>query len=259
MSPAARGLIAPAIAAAIVTAILTSLGTWQLSRLAWKTELIATMTARTKAPPIAAPSLAEARAVDPERLDWTPVRLGGRFLAHADVPVHAILGSPSGRFGGPGVWVMTPLSRDDGSIVFVNRGFVPRGGHDLAAYAPPPAGEVTVTGLLRRPEPRGPYAPADDPAHRLWFVRDPAVLATAAGLEAAKVAPFTVDADASLTPAEGLPQAGETRLSYPNDHLGYAVTWYGLALACVAVFAVFARGRLQRRSAETGAAGTMTR
>jgi len=72
------------------------------------------------------------------------------------------------------------------------------------------------------------------------------VLAAAQGLDATRLAPYTVDADAGLTPASGLPQAGETRLSYPNDHLGYAVTWYGLALTCLGVFAAFARARLRR-------------
>lgn len=244
MSPAARGLILPAIATAIVTAILLSLGTWQVRRLAWKTELIAALTARTRMPPAAAPTPAEARAADPEALDWRPVRLTGRFLAGADAPVHAVLGEPHGRFGGPGVWIMTPFARDDGSLVWINRGFVPSRGRDLVPHAAPPAGEISVSGILRRPEPRGAHTPTDDPAHRLWFVRDPAVLAAAVGLDAAHVAPYTVDASADLTPAEGLPQAGETRLSYPNDHLGYAVTWYGLALTCVGVFAVFARGRL---------------
>ena len=246
MSPAARGLILPGVAAAIVTAILSSLGTWQIHRLAWKTELLATLTARTRAAAIAAPSLAEARATGADAIDWTPVRLTGRFLAERDLPVHAILGEPRGPHGGPGVWVMTPLSRDDGSIVWINRGFVPRRGADLAGFAAPPAGEVTITGILRRPEPRGTHTPADDPAHRLWFVRDPAVLAATAGLEANRIAPYSVDAAADLTPAEGLPQAGETRLSYPNDHLGYAVTWYGLAATCVGVFAVFARGRMRK-------------
>lgn len=246
MSPAARGLILPAIAAVIVTAILVALGTWQVGRLAWKTELIATMTARTKAAPIAAPALTEARAVAPETLDFLPVRLSGHFLAGSDLTVHAILGEPHGRFGGPGVWVMSPLARDDGSIVWINRGFVPSRGRDLAPHAGVPEGPQTITGLLRRPEPRGAHTPADDPAHRLWFVRDPSVLTAAAGLEAGRVAPYTVDADASLTPAAGLPQAGETRLSYPNDHLGYAITWYGLAATCVGVFAVFARGRMRK-------------
>lgn len=248
MTPAARSLILPAVAAAVVVAVLLSLGTWQLHRLAWKTDLIAAATGRTRAAPIAAPDLAEAAAATPEALDWTPVRLAGRFLVGTDLPVHAILGEPRGRHGGPGAWIMTPLRREDGSIVWVNRGFVPRRGRDLAPFAAAPAEPVTVTGILRRPEPRGLHTPADDPAHHLWFVRDPAVLSAAAGLEAARTAPYTVDAAADLTPPEGLPQAGETRLTYPNDHLGYAVTWYGLAAACVAVFAVFARGRMKRAS-----------
>ncbi len=246
MNPGLRGLILPAAATAIVTAILLALGTWQVHRLAWKTDLIATMTARTRAAPVEAPTLAAARAADPEAIDWTPVRLAGRFLPGTDREVHAILGEPKGRFGGPGVWVMTAFSRDDGTIVWVNRGFVPRRDAGLAAFAPPPDGPSSLAGILRRAEPRGAYTPADDPAHHLWFVRDPVVLTAAAGLDPARVAPWTLDAAAALTPPAGLPQAGETRLSYPNDHLGYAITWYGLALTCIGVFAAFARARLRR-------------
>lgn len=249
MNPAARGLVGPAVATVIVTAILASLGTWQVRRLAWKTDLIATMTERTKAAPVAAPSLTEARGAAPEAIDWMPVRLSGHFLADHDVTVHAILGEPRGRHGGSGVWVMTPFAREDGSIVWVNRGFVPREGTALAPWSPPPAALLEISGILRRPEPRGTYTPADDPVHRLWFVRDPAVLSAAVEIAASRVAPYTVDLAAAFTPPSGLPQAGETRLSYPNDHLGYAITWYGLALTCVGVFAVFARGRLKRTKA----------
>jgi surfeit locus 1 family protein len=35
-------------------------------------------------------------------------------------------------------------------------------------------------------------------------------------------------------------------MRFPNDHLQYAITWYGLAAALLAVFVVYARGRLVR-------------
>jgi surfeit locus 1 family protein len=244
VTPALRGLLAPALATLVATAILAGLGTWQVRRLAWKTELIATVSARVHGPPIAAPGLAEARATAPDDLDWRRVKLSGRYLPGPEARIHAVLGEPHGRFGGPGVFLMAPLSRDDGSIVWINRGFVPAAPPPATTIAPPPEGPVEIVGILRRSEPRGAFAPADDPAHRLWFVRDTAALAAAFGLDPTRVAPFSVDAEASATPASGLPQAGETRLSFPNDHLGYALTWYGLAAACLGVFAAFARRRL---------------
>jgi len=241
-----RSLVVPGLAAAVVTAILASLGTWQVHRLAWKRELIATVESRTHLPPVAAPSLEATRGRDMADLDYRPVRLAGRFVPGIEAHVAAMLGEPRGRFGGPGVWVMAPLERADGSIVWINRGFAPGDRTSSAARGEvAPTGDVEIEGLLRRPEPRGAFVPADDRARNMWFVRDPALLAAGFGLDPARVAPFTVDAAASATPPGGLPQAGETRLSFENNHLGYILTWYGLAATCVGVFAVWARGRLR--------------
>lgn len=251
MTGRAPGLLLPVIATAVVVAILTSLGVWQLRRMAWKHELIAAVAARIDRAPVAAPSLAEARGRDPADLDFVPVTVSGRWLSGIEARVHAVLGTPRGRWGGPGVWVMTPVERDDGSIVWVDRGFVPVDRIDPARRdETPPAGPVTLDGLMRRPEPRGWATPADDPAGGLWFVRDPATLSAAFGLDPARTAPFTVDASARLTPPGGLPQAGETRLVFSDDHLGYALTWFGLAAAALAVAVV----RLRARRRETAAA-----
>jgi surfeit locus 1 family protein len=123
-------------------------------------------------------------------------------------------------------------------VVLVNRGFVPLDRADPATGREGnPEGEVEVTGLLREPEPRNAFTPADDAAKRLFFVRDPGPIAEALGV--APAAPFTIDADAGPNPG-GLPQGGETRLAFPNRHLEYALTWYGLAGALLAVFMAFA-------------------
>ena len=53
-----------------------------------------------------------------------------------------------------------------------------------------------------------------------------------------------IDADAAPGPGV-LPQGGESRLVFPNNHLGYALTWFGLALALLGVFTVFAGQRLR--------------
>ena len=92
---------------------------------------------------------------------------------------------------------------------------------------------MTVTGLLRMPEGRSWFTPADDPARGIWQERDPAAIAKAYGL--ARAAPFFIDADDAPNPG-GLPQGGETTLVFPNRHLEYALTWFGLALALLAVF-----------------------
>lgn len=237
-----RGLVWPGLATVVVTACLVSLGTWQLQRLAWKQELNATIAARTALAPVEAPPLAADVAT--ADIDFRPVRLVGRFRSGIEAHVFATLGEPRGRFGGPGLWVMAPLERADGSIVWVNRGFVPGDRTSPEARGElVPRGEVTLEGLARRPEPRGSLTPADDAKKNLFFVRDPAALSAAVGLDPARTLPLTVDLAAAFTPAGGLPQAGETRLAFENRHLGYAITWYGLAATCVGVFAAWALRR----------------
>ena len=118
--------------------------------------------------------------------------------------------------------------------MIVNRGFTPERGGAVSRGV---AGEtVTVTGPLREPEGRNPFTPSDEPMKRLFFARDPAAIAAALGL--ADAAPFTVDAEASGP--GGVPQGGETRVTFPNRHLEYALTWFGLAGTLAVFFVVFA-------------------
>ena len=63
---------------------------------------------------------------------------------------------------------------------------------------------------------------------------------------------FTVDADARPEPPGGLPRGGVTRLDLPNRHLEYALTWYGLALTLIGVYAAFAASRLRLPGSRVG-------
>ena len=93
---------------------------------------------------------------------------------------------------------------------------------------------------MRWPEPRGLFTPNDTPAKNLWFVRDPAAIAAAKGW--GTVAPFYIDQEAPPAPG-GLPKVGPLKPSLPNNHLQYAVTWYGLALVVLISGIVFVRTR----------------
>ena len=58
---------------------------------------------------------------------------------------------------------------------------------------------------------------------------------------------FFLDADATPVPG-GLPVGGVTRIEFPNNHLGYAITWFGLALALLGVGGFFLRSRMGKTS-----------
>jgi len=241
-----RKIALPGIAALLGIAILLGLGVWQLERLQWKEALIARVTARLDAPAIAAPGPSDWNRLDLNLAEYEPVVVTGRLANDREVHVVQALTEPRGRYGGFGHFVMTPLTTPDGWIVYVNRGFVPEDRTDPATRtASQVDGVVTVTGLLRAPHDRSWFMPSDRVAGNEWFSRDPFVFARAAGLPFAKVAPYIIDARADPSLPGGLPQGGETIVDFPNNHLQYALTWFGLAAGLAGVFAVFAWGRLK--------------
>ena len=240
-------LIVPAIFALAVFAVLVSLGNWQVSRLAWKEDLIARANARPKEPVQPLPAVSDWASFDVAEGEYRPFKLTGHFLNGKEALVFTSLPDPKGEFGGPGFWVVTPFALSEGGTVFVNRGFVPQG-----RQLPKDRGEALsdeptdVIGLMRPSETRGTFTPADRPDENVFYARNVSDLAAAKGISE-PVAPFTIDLIASETPPGGLPQAGETRMSFTNNHLQYAITWYGLAAVLLAVFAVYVRGQVRDR------------
>jgi surfeit locus 1 family protein len=238
-----RSLILPGLAALVALAILIGLGTWQLQRRAWKEDLIAQIAARAYGEPGAIVPETDWAAWRADQDEFRKVRVTGTFLHQFEAPVYGL--APGERQGAPlqGYYLITPLKLATGAIVMVNRGFVPTDLRDPARRPESlPSGEVTITGLVRAPEARNSFTPDDDPARNQWFARDPQAIAAAHNLE--RVAPFLIDADGSPNPG-GWPRGGQTPLTLPNNHLQYAVTWFGIALTLVGVFAAFAWRRLQ--------------
>ena len=237
------GLVWPGVLALAGVAVLIGLGSWQMSRKAWKEGLIAQIGARVHAAPM---PLSEALRQwrDKGDVEFLHVRVSGRFRHARERHVFAV----DERLG-PGFYIYTPLETDKRQLVLVNRGFVPT---PLKEPTTRPAGqiegEVTLTGLARRPMSRSPFTPASEPQRNMFYWPDyPGMLASAreAGSVELTPLPFFIDADAEPANPGGFPRGGVTRLNLPNRHLEYALTWYGLALTLIGVFAAFARARLR--------------
>ena len=211
----------------LLTACLLALGTWQVKRLFWKLDLIERVEARAHGEPVDAPSVAQWSEIgDAGDYEYRRVRVSGHFLNQQEVQVYTVSDL------GPGYWAMTPLQRDDGSIMIVNRGFVPTEKRDPATRTEGAVeGNITIVGLMRAPETGGLFLRTNDPGNGRWYSRDIAQIAATAGLP--NVAPFYVDADATPNPG-GLPIGGKTMLVFPNSHLSYAITWFILAAMTVA-------------------------
>ena len=145
---------------------------------------------------------------------------------------------------GPGYFVFAPARLAGGSLVIVNRGFVPLDRKDPASRAQGEShGSVDIVGIVRWPETRGIFTPADDPTNNVWYLRDIAAIAAARHWQ--NVAPFYVEQESPVPPG-GLPQPGKLVVNLPDNHLQYAITWFGLALALAGVFLLFIVRRLRR-------------
>lgn len=234
-----RRALTPAWALFLVIALLAviglgSLGVWQVQRLGWKRALMAATAERVHLAPVPAPAANQWATVvaHPDDAIYRRVDLRGRWLPGQDTWVQATTDL------GSGYWLMTPLARDDGSVVLVNRGFVARRQPAPSIADTGPDGQpsfVTVTGLLRTSEGQGIYPRRNDPGADRWFSRD--VAAIALRRELGTIAPYFVDAQATTVAGqaspgqggEGEPVPGLTIVQFRNHHLGYALTWFVLA------------------------------
>lgn len=251
--PAAwRSLAAPTAATAVALAILAVLGIWQLERKAWKEDLLEQVRSRAYGAPVDVPAEADWPGWRAANGEFTRVWLSGRFKGDETVPVHGLAEIRRNQ-ASQGYYLFTPLRREDGTAVVVNRGFVP--GDQLRAtldrLQATDGGVSEVVGLVRAPEERGWFVPENQPDKNEWFVRN--LTDMAASRRLVRWAPFYVDAGPNPTPT-GWPRGGQTQLTLPNNHLQYAFTWFGLGGALIGVYGRFAWRRLSGRDRDTGAA-----
>ncbi|HEX2561708.1 SURF1 family protein [Phenylobacterium sp.] len=229
MSRPGRLPIGLTIATLISLAILIGLGAWQLQRLSWKQDLLDRITALENAPPIPAEQ-ALARIARGEDLDFQRVRAVCPGLGRASwLELHAI------HEGQSGVRLISACRLEAGPYrsVLVDRGFV----LDIVSSRPPrdpAAGEpVTIDAVIRTPEAASAFAAANTP--RRWFRRDIADMAEALGAPAP--APVFLMAETSTNPEWLALKPLPVPSGVSNRHLEYALTWFGLAGALLAVYA----------------------
>ena len=245
-----RGLLVPALFTLASLALLIGLGVWQLERKAWKEALIDSVTRRMDAAPEPLPPPDRWAGLDAARDEFTRVTFHGTFENDREALVFAGASAFRPDTSGTGYWVFTPIRLADGARVVVNRGFVPEANKDPATRAAGGInGPIDIVGVLRWPERAGIFTPAGEPAQNLWFARDQRAIAVAKGW--GNVAPFYVEQEAPVPPG-GLPRPGKLTVNLPNNHLQYAITWFGLAAVLAGVFIAFARVRRREERASGG-------
>lgn len=220
--------------AVTMVAILIGLGVWQLHRLKWKLALIATVQGHMTAPPA---TLDQVLAMGPDASQYRRVALTGRFDNAKEAYVFT-----TNADGAPVYHVLTPFRTDDGRVLMVDRGEVPK--EKLPPQSRVPVtGETRLVGIWRVPDAPGFFTPAPDLGKRIWYARDLKGIAAADGVRLA--APVLVEADATPNPG-GWPRGGQTVVTFRNQHLSYALTWFGLAGGLTGIYLAYhiSRGRL---------------
>lgn len=237
-----------------VFAVLVSLGTWQVNRLVWKENLLATIVERMQGEPLPLDEVIAIKVAGGD-IEYRRVTLTGHFLHEREQYFFTTLNGRSGYN------VYTPFELGGGSLIFVNRGFVDIELRDRHKRRPGLLlGEVSITGLARDRLVDKPsmMVPDNDPAANIFYWKDIEGMAANAGIDGANadLVNFFVDADDTSNPG-GWPIGGVTIVDLPNNHLQYAVTWYGLALALVGVTGFFMLRRKIRPGDEgQGLSGT---
>ena len=220
----------------LLLAALLALGTWQVQRLAWKEQLLSDIAERRGAAPVSIEAI-EAILGQGGDVEYRPVTVTGTFANNRERHFFATW------HGRTGYYVYTPLALADGRFVFVNRGFVPFENKEPEMRKQGQlTGQQTVTGLARMQLDGKPSSivPDNDVAKNIFYWKDLGTMASTVGIPAERLVPFFIDADDTPNP-KGMPIGGVTQFDLPNNHLQYAVTWYGLALALLAVGFAYVR------------------
>jgi surfeit locus 1 family protein len=220
---------------AVALVVLVALGTWQLFRLEETEELIQSVARRLEAAPQPMPATID----EPLGWEYRRVRAEGRFLHDRELRLMARTNA-----GRPGIHIVTPLERTDpegaGTYLLVDRGWVPTDRADPASRPETlPLGPVVVEGYLKAPTRRGWFQPDNRPSANEWYWTDVARMGDVAGV--GPVAPVILVAAGGN--GETLPLQAPLTVDIANDHLGYAATWYTLALALAAIYLVYGLAR----------------
>ncbi|KAF2146233.1 uncharacterized protein K452DRAFT_294816 [Aplosporella prunicola CBS 121167] len=216
---------------ALIPLTAFALGTWQVQRLGWKSDLIARFEDRLVQPPLPLPPRIDPSAI--KDFDYRPVYATGR-LNHAK----EMLVGPRLLDGDDGFLVITPLERADlgpGAAILVNRGWIPKHLRRQQDRAPEalPRGEVVVKGLLREPWKRNMFTPENRPEIGLFHFPDVEQMARVSGTQAVWIEEtMKPDLIESMSRAEkGIPIGRAAEVNLRNNHTQYIFTWYALSLA----------------------------
>lgn len=211
-----RRLIFPILLGLVGIALLCSLGVWQIGRMYEKRAQLAEMTAGITTAPEPVPT-----KYDPEKDRFRTVTVAGQFTGEQ---LYVLSGQPD---VGAGVRVISVLATADGRRLLIDRGFL----LDQDKHRPLTQKSADLVGNMMWPRDSNAYTPPPDPKTGMWFARDADKMAAALGTEALIIV-------ARNQTGDGIEPMPVDTSAIPNDHWGYAITWFSLALVWAAMTGV---------------------
>jgi surfeit locus 1 family protein len=222
-----RRLIVPFILGIGGCALLVSLGIWQLKRLDLKESHLAKIEARIGEEPVALPA-----NPDQDADAFLPVTVRGDFDG-TDLAVLTSIARVGAAYR-----LVAAFETSEGRRIMIDRGYVPVTDGRRTDFAK----DVDVVGSLHWPDEVDGWTPEPDLQNRIWYGRDVAVMAKALNTEPLLiVARAPTSAEPVTIP---IPVGTE---GIPNNHLGYAIQWFGLATVWAGMTA-FLIWRIHRRT-----------
>jgi len=237
MKKFAPGLLPTLMAVPLVVTLLV-LSAWQINRYFWKVELLDNLNQQLSQAAVPLP----AGNLNPQEWSYRRVTVTGTYLH--DKEIHLFSHAVEGR---KGFQIITPLQRSDGKgIVLVNRGWVPEDRKTaVSRLEGNVAGEVTVSGIVRKPWGKSySFMPESNKETNVWLYGELKDMGAYLKLD---VAPVFVELDDDPVPG-GYPIGGQTRISVPNNHLAYSVTWLFLGGALFCIYVIFGMRRAKELS-----------
>tara|TARA_B100000900_G_scaffold330753_1_gene291327 strand:- start:697 stop:1392 length:696 start_codon:yes stop_codon:yes gene_type:complete len=222
----------------LALSILIALGTWQIDRLGQKQDLLKKIYRVNE-------DITNFKYtnIDENNLDdwlYRKIEIHGNFMSQDSLFVFAHLSDPRGKFGGAGYWVLNPYKSLEGKVIIINRGFIPQNTFDQFLSDSFKYKKNTITGYVRKFERKNLFTPNSNMDQGVLYLFDKNEIREMFRIK--DIEPYFID---QIDQYSELPQSNETQLKFPNNHLSYAITWYGLATALLFIYfySIFRRKR----------------
>lgn len=218
--------------------VMVNLAFWQLRRLDERRHFNAEVSNHLTQPIVPFDDITS-QLSDPSSVEWRPVRVSGTYL-----PGHELLVVNRSQNGDTGRNVVDPLQLADGSLLLINRGFVP-----ISDGVPKvPSGSVTVDGLLRVSEHRTTGQPEDRNVAGLTEIHRIDVNLLAGQFDASVQPMYVEQLQSAPSDATSLQRITPPDTTDEGPHLSYTIQWFIFSACVIAGWVLAIRRSAAQRS-----------